>query len=152
MILAYKCRIPKLPIPEAVLKVKGSDIMTSEVEDAPVALKYGSCLDWMSCEWAVPHRDELFEDSYFIILAVKSKHCLGTEAYCDPDLEIRRGDLFLIDPACLHWLFPRCMYPPHRQIRATKFIALQWVVPRNTWKRTAKKIIERLKGITHVLD
>jgi hypothetical protein len=99
-------------------------------------------VDFMSAMLTMPHTDaEYWKGRYFVTLCVKSSGYVFDEVGTDihRDQNISEGDLFIVDPMNLHWLFPR---------KATKKVChlVQWNVYKKDLKETVAKVVERLGG------
>jgi len=145
-IFARKCQVPELRIPPRIRSARTSQIEVAKVAAYPTRLEFDWAADfeWISCGYALPHRDDHLEDFHFLTLAVRSAHRIGTEDSGEIDCPLSRGDLFFIDPMKLHWLFPGSMYPDRKRARVSTFVGLQWIVVRKKSKRAAQELIDAL--------
>lgn len=99
--------------------------------------------NWITTRHAWPHEDShYFGGLYFLTLSVQSSHQIGDVYSPEPNLDVPRGTLFVIDPLVVHWLMPND--PEQRRPRG--WIGLQWEVPRKDVVTYTRNLVRELGG------
>jgi hypothetical protein len=103
---------------------------------------------WIGCRAVPPHNDvDFFEDKFFLNLTISSNdHVFGDARYSiknkndsNPEgFRVPVGTIFKTDPRIIHWLFNERY--PSKEI----WIGVQWEIPRGSWKKDSKIIIDNL--------
>lgn len=96
--------------------------------------------DWIACCYAMPHTDGSFAGDMFLNLSLgpSGTHILGDAIY-GPGSVLQRGDFFIVNPLVTHWMYGGRM---SETTMRKPWYGLQWVLPRRTFRKEAKKILD----------
>lgn len=140
--LIAKCSVRGLRAP-ARLHAVASHIIDTDTDDLPAGADA-----WITCVQALPHMDPVWPGKLFLTLTVEGDdYVAGDAAYLQQSFEstpVPPGSLFIVDPLTPHWLLdPDCVYGTEQ---ASRWIGLQWELPRSQAAERCAEIVHRLKG------
>ena len=104
----------------------------------------------VGCYQAFPHIDDTFPDVYFVILVAQSYHHVLSDASVYPRQYIlKKGDLVIIDPMELHWLY-QTPQSSSRFRRRGYWLGIEWEVPKENnddkLKHFVSAVVARFHG------
>jgi len=140
-VIVARLPVPRgLVVPERILAASRSPQIDICSQDVPMGAQ-----EWIGCCYATPHDDTHVgeNDRLFVTLAVKAHHSLGDALSKDPALHLVAGDLFVVDPKVVHWLFAADAW--HRT-QTRPFIGLQWKVSKRWAAKRVAEIVRQCGG------
>lgn len=140
MIVAH-LPIPRgLVIPERILQASRTPQIDVSTQSVPMG-----AAEWIACCQATPHDDTHMGDNdlLYVTLAVRARHSLGDARSIDPAIHLQRGDLFVVDPKVVHWLFAADAW---QSMRKRPFVGLQWKVSKRKAREQIEKIVRAHRG------
>lgn len=98
-------------------------------------------IEVLGCQYAVPHDDSVFDDTFFLNLVLEGDHEFR-DAKCEKDFLLEEGTFFVVDPMVVHWAFPR-NFPRSKK----RLVILQWLLPRSSARRLALKVMKEMNAV-----
>lgn len=138
MLLA-ELKLPKLAVPDQVLKAA----RTPRIETSSAGAPDGAT--WISCCYATPHVDKGkgWDHMVFLTVSVLSRHMAGDALSEHPLAHVPPGTLFVVDPLTAHWLFDEDSW---ERKAARSWVGLQWEVPREEAAEKARGLVVQFAG------
>lgn len=156
MIIAHRCKVPdhlEPPTDYTLFDKTQIDIRSCHIYKEHLPYE----CDWIYAHFAFPHSDEHIKGSKIITLSCTPGFALGDVVSCkkrEESFQFDVGDLAIVDPLVMHWLFPSnaASYNPDKSTELFKscWTGVQWIVPRNSVGKAVRRIVEHLGGTLDV--
>jgi len=128
MLIARQCKVPRIEEDWRLFQDKEA-IETSSLPDNFAV--NGIAAKLVGCYEARPHTDDAYHNFWFVTLIAQSYHHALSDATAYPRQWIlKRGDLVIIDPDELHWLY-QTPESSSRFRRRGYWLGIQWEVPKD---------------------
>ena len=103
----------------------------------------------LGCYQAFPHIDDAYPDVHFVILVTQSyRHVLSDASMYPRQYILKKGDLVIINPMELHWLYQAPLSPLHFGRRGY-WLGIQWEVPKENGDDNLKRFVSAVVAQFH---
>ncbi len=101
----------------------------------------------VGCYQAVPHCDDAYQRFWFVTLVAQSYHHVLSDATAYPkEYALAKGDLVIVDPEELHWLYQE-QESSSRFRRRGYWLGIQWEVPKQDLSGSADVLKSFVKAV-----